>query len=55
MEILDQTYHLGSKIRHRERAWGGGVGWQPPPKDFFTYFSNHEDDIQSQQIWYEVR
>ena len=33
-------------------------GWQPPPPSIeqkLTYFSNHEDNIQSQQCWYEVR
>ena len=25
-------------------------GWRPFPMDFFTYFSNHEDDIQCKQI-----
>ena len=44
--FLDRTYRLGSDIRQREGAGGGG--WQPPliePK--LTYFSKHEDDIQS--------
>ena len=42
----DQTYRLGSNIRQREGAGGGGVA--TTPIDFlFTYFSNHKDDIQS--------
>ena len=43
----DQTCSLGSKIRQRE---GAGGRWQPPPpptEQKLTYFSNHEDDIQS--------
>ena len=45
----DRTYRLGPKIRQRE----GAGGWQPPPPPIeqkLTYFSNHEDDIQSEQI-----
>ena len=35
----DRTYRLGSKIRQRECV-----------EQKLTYFSNHEDDIQSQQL-----
>ena len=38
--FLDLTNHLGSKIRQRKGAGGGNH-----PMDFFSYFSDHEDDI----------
>ena len=42
----DRTIRFGFKIRQREGAGGGGNPRRP--MDFFyTYFSNHEDDIQS--------
>ena len=41
----DQTYRLGSKIKQREGAEGSQP--PPPPWTFFTYFSDHEDGIQS--------
>ena len=42
-KFSDRTYRLGSKIRQREGAGGGNH----PTWTFLTYFSNHEDDIQS--------
>ena len=36
-------YYLCSIIRQRE----GAGRWQPPTEQKLTYFSNHEDDIQS--------
>ena len=46
-KFSDQTYCLGSKIRQREGTGSGNGGCHGL---FLTYFSNHEDDIQSQQI-----
>ena len=45
-KFSDQTYRLGSKIRKREGA-GGGVATTPSIEHKLTYFSNHEDEIQS--------
>ena len=45
----DRTYRLGSKIRQTEDAGGGGGNHHLPSQveQKLTYFSNHEDDIQS--------
>ena len=43
-KISDRTYHLGSKIRQREGARGLAT---TPIEQKLTYFSNHENDIQS--------
>ena len=49
IKFSNRTYRLGSEIRQRE----GAGGWQPlsppppPIEQKLTYFSNHEDDIQS--------
>ena len=53
-KFLDRTYRLGPKIKQKE-----GAGGQPPPPPLepkLTYFSNHEDDIQSQQtlVWSKI-
>ena len=44
-KFSDRTYRLGSKIRQREDAGGRGV--RAPIEQKLSYFSNHEDDIQS--------
>ena len=41
----DRTNRLGSKIRQREGAGGGGGNH--PPRTFLPTFSSNEDDIQS--------
>ena len=45
-KVLDRTYRLGPKIREREGA-GGGSHPPSPIEQKLTYFSNHENDIQS--------
>ena len=40
---------LALKLERKGRVLGGG-NHPPPIEQKLTYFSNHEDDIQSQQI-----
>ena len=55
---LDRTNRLCSKIRQRDGGGGGGGGelfTTPSHGLFLTYFSNHEDDIQSHKFCCRVR
>ena len=46
-KFSDRTNRLHSKTRQREVCWGSGWSGNHPHGLFLTYFSNHEDDIQS--------
>ena len=43
-KFSDQTYRFGSK-RYEGKVLGGS-NHLPPSLNYFTFFSNHEDDIQ---------
>ena len=48
--VYQNIFQIGPTILALELDKGrvlGGGGGQPAPMDFFTYFSNYEDDIQS--------
>ena len=45
-KFSDRTHRFGPKIRQREGA-GGGNHPHPPIEQKLTYFTDHEDDIQS--------
>ena len=50
--VHENIFHIGPTVLALKldegRAMEGGGG-QPSPMDFFTYFSNHEDDIKCKQ------
>ena len=53
--FLDRTYCLGSKIRLRECAGGGG-GWQPPPHGLFkNMLLTMKMTFNLDKFWYGVR
>ena len=52
MLVHEKIFQIGLTILalnvDKGRCWGGGVATTPPPTEHkLTYFSDHEDDIQS--------
>ena len=46
--VHEKIFQIGPTVLALKLDKGRVLGWwQLPPMDFFTYFSNHEDQIQS--------
>ena len=53
-KISDRTYRLGSKIRQKEGAGGGG-GVATTPMDFLPIFLTMKMPFNLDKFWYGVR